>query len=239
MLTARIIHWIPPGQGFAQLGSNRKKEVYSDCWMTFRNGSHSHCLRAATLACIFIDMKFFSPATPLVLYSLLSPDACASRLERAIDPVRFSIFSFSGYGGVKQFLGSITGRRLEIFQRGYRNVPPVLSGELLAHGTGTRIEGKFDLEVTSKIAISLMSLLMIAVLAPVVLYALREHTVPRWIAISFALVFFLVAILIPRITRMNGFDQERAITDFLCETLDAGADPTAFLDTNPPTAAKK
>jgi hypothetical protein len=177
-------------------------------------------------------MKFFTPPTPLVLYSLLDPDACAQRLDRAIDHEDFSMFSFSGYRGVKSFLGSVTGRQFKVFQRGYKNMPPVLSGNFFPHEEATRVEGKFDLEPTSKIAICIFSLVGIVMATPVVLYSLREHTVPRWMALSFAVVYFVGAVLTPRIFRWIGLDHERAITDFLCATLEAGEDPTAFPDGN-------
>jgi hypothetical protein len=159
---------------------------------------------------------------------LLHPDDCAQHLARGIDRDDFSMFSFSGYRGVKSFLGSVTGRKFKVFQRGYKNIPLVLSGDLLPHGEATQVEGRFDLEPTSKIAICLFSVVGIVIAAPIVLYSLREHTVPRWLALSFAVVYFVGAVVAPRIFTGIRLDQERAITDFLCVTLEAGEDPTAF-----------
>jgi hypothetical protein len=178
-------------------------------------------------------MKFFNTPTPVVLYSLLDLAACTQRLDRAIDHDDFSMFSLSGYRGVKPFLGNVTGRQFKVFQRGYKNIPSVLSGDLRPHGEATRVEGKFDLEPTSKIAICLFSLVGILIVIPVVLYSLKDHTVPRWTALSFAMVYCVGAVLAPRIFRWIALDQERAITDFLCVTLEAGEDPAAFPAANP------
>jgi hypothetical protein len=172
-------------------------------------------------------MNFFTPPRRLVLFSRLSPDECASRLEQAIDPDDFALFAFSGYRGVKPFLGGVTDRQFRVFERGYRNIPPVFSGAFLSQGLGTRVEGVFELELTSKIAICLLSLFGVLVMTPIVLYSLRDHTVPAWMAVAFACVYFTGALLAPRIVRGIGVDQERDIADFLCGELEADRDLSA------------
>lgn len=173
-------------------------------------------------------MSYFASPTRLVLYSNLSPDECTIRLGNAIDKDDFALFSFSGYHGVKPFLGSVEGQQFRVFQRGYKNIPPVLSGTFLPLEQGTQIDGNFDLEITSKIALCLFSVFGAVVMTPVVLYSLKEHTVPHWMAISFACVYFAGVLLAPRIVRWNGRDQEREIADFLCVTVEAGEDSSAF-----------
>jgi hypothetical protein len=140
-------------------------------------------------------MNFFAPRVHLVFDSNLSPDECARRLSKAIDIEEFALFSFSGYRGVKPFLGQITGWQFQVFKRGYRNTfPPVLSGEFRPGKQGTRVEGMFDLELTSKIAICLLSLVGILIITPVVLYSLRNHTVPAWMAVDFGCTFVILAV---------------------------------------------
>jgi hypothetical protein len=140
-------------------------------------------------------MNFFAPRGHLVLNSNLSPDECARRLIQAIDIEEFALFSFSGYRGVKPFLGQITGWQFQVFKRGYRNTfPPVLSGEFRPGKQGTRVEGIFDLELTSKIAICLLSLVGMLIITPVVLYSLRNHTVPPWMAVDFGCTFVILAV---------------------------------------------
>lgn len=174
-------------------------------------------------------MNYFAPPKSLAFYSNLSADECARRISQAIDVEKISPFSFSGYRGSKAFLGEITGSQFRILRRGYRNTfPPVLSGMFSPEKQGTRVEGSFDLELTSKIALCVLSLVSLPIVALVVLYSLREHTVPAWVAVSFASVWFVGALLVPRIVRWNGRDQERDIADFLCAKLEAGDDSSAF-----------
>jgi hypothetical protein len=174
-------------------------------------------------------MNLFAPPAPLVLYSNLSADECARRTVQAIDPEKVAPLSFSGYRGSKTFLGEVTGSQFRILKRGYRNTfPPVLSGVFLPHKQGTQVQGNFDLELTSKIALCALSLFSLIFMTPVLLYSLRDHSVPAWMAVAFAGIYFVGALLVPRIVRWNGRDQEREIADFLCVTLEAGEDSSAF-----------
>ncbi len=174
-------------------------------------------------------MNCFAPPTSLALYSNLSADECTRRISRAIDPEKAAPLSFSGYRGSKTFLSEIAGGQFRIFKRGYRNTfPSVLSGALVPRKQGTLVEGSFDLELTSKIALCTLSLFSLFVVAQVVLYSLREHTVPAWMAMAFAAIYVGGALLVPRIVRWNSRDQERDIADFLCVALEAGEDSSAF-----------
>ena len=100
-------------------------------------------------------MRFFAPPTVLVLYSALPSEQCEYRLANAIDAERSAIFSLSGYHGSKPFVGEIHDSKIRLLQRpsiyGRNAFPPVFSGELQAHGPGTRIVGTLDLEATVKI----------------------------------------------------------------------------------------
>jgi hypothetical protein len=194
----------------------------------FPSAHHSGSICRAMLDSLLDAMTFFASPTRLVLYSNLNPDECALRLGNAIDRDDPALFSFSGYHGVKPFLGSVEDRNFRVFQRGYKNIPPVLSGAFLPEEHGTKVDGTFDLEITSKIALCLFSIFGAVVITPVVLYSLKEHTVPHWMAISFACVYFAGALLVPRIVRWNGRDQEREISNFLCVALEAGEDSSAF-----------
>jgi len=170
-------------------------------------------------------MNLFTAPGHLVLYSHLSPYECARRLNQAIDAEEFALFSFSGYHGVKPFLGEVTGLQFRVFARRYRNTfPPVLAGAFLPRKEGTRVEGIFDIELTSKIAICLFSLVGVLVTAPIVVFSLRNHDAPTWMAVTFACGFGTLAALAPRIVRSYGRDQERDITDFLCTELEARED---------------
>jgi hypothetical protein len=164
-----------------------------------------------------------------MLYSNLSPDECACRLNQAIDAKEFSLFSFSGFRGGKPFLGGVAGRQFRLFKRGYRNVfPPILSGTFIPQERGARVEGSFDIEPTSKIAICLLSLCGVLILTPIIVYSLERHTVPPWLAGAFACASIIFAALAPRLVRGNGRNQESDITDFLCTELEAGEDSCAF-----------
>jgi hypothetical protein len=173
-------------------------------------------------------MRFFAPPTVLELYSNFSPDQCASLLSAAIDSERPSLFSISGYRGYKFFLGAVEGLEFRLLQRTYyrNSFPPVLSGQFRAHGHGTRVEGTFDLELTSKIAICVIlgfGLLII----PAIWMAVRARG-NILAAAAIAIGYAVLALFAPRIIRGLGLPQERAMTDFLCTTLQAGEDRSAF-----------
>ena len=173
-------------------------------------------------------MKFFASPTVLELYSNFSPEQCASLLSAAIDSERPTLFSISGYRGSKPFLGAVEGLEFRLLQRTYyrNSFPPVLSGKFSAHGHGTRVEGTFDLEVTSKIAIC--ALLGFGILiVPAICMAVRAggNTLA---AAAIAIGYAALALFAPRIIRGIGLPQERNMTDFLCTTLQAGEDRYAF-----------
>jgi hypothetical protein len=104
-------------------------------------------------------MRYFAAPTSLDLYSDFNPQECARRLREAIDSERPAVFSFSGYRGSKPFLGNVDGQQFRLLQRSYdrNSMPVVLAGEFQPHREGTHVKGTFDLEVASKIALSLLS----------------------------------------------------------------------------------
>lgn len=169
-------------------------------------------------------MKYFVPPTPLVLYSYFSPDECERRLRGSIDLERPTIFGFSAYRASKPFLGEVAGKRFRLLQRTYSNrnsFPPVLTGEFQPQGTGTRVKGTFDLELTSKIAICLFNAVGLLILVPIVIFSRSSH--PVFLAV-FVCGYGGLLLLGPRITRGFGLDQEKCIADFLRETLQAEDD---------------
>jgi hypothetical protein len=174
-------------------------------------------------------MMLFAPPATLSLYSNLSAEECAQRLGRAIDAETTSFFALSGYRGSKKFLGDVTDGQVRIMKRLYRNsFPSVFTGALVGRTRGTEVKGDFDLELTSKIALCLFSLFGPIFITLMLLYSLRQHTVPDWVAIGGAVAYGVGALLAPRIVRWIGRDQERDIEDFLCVTLEAGQDRSAF-----------
>jgi hypothetical protein len=174
-------------------------------------------------------MKFFPPPSPIMLYSNLSPEECARRLNQAIDAKEFSLVWFSGFRGGKPFGGGVAGWQFRLFKCGYRNAfPPILSGTFIPQKRGTRVEGSIDIEPISKIAICLLSLCGVLILTPILVYSLGGPTVPRWLAGAFACASIIFAALAPCLVRGNGRNQEREITDFLCTQLEAGEDSCAF-----------
>jgi hypothetical protein len=126
-------------------------------------------------------------------------------------------------------LGNIDGRQFRVFKRGFKNTfPPVFFGTFLSRADGTQIRGRFDLELTSKIAICLFGLFGIVILTPIILYALRECIVPPWVAFVFAGVYIALCLLGPRIMCNNGLPQEKDISDFLCTEFEAREDQAAL-----------
>jgi len=129
----------------------------------------------------------------------------------------------------KQYLGDVDGRRIRVQQRQpifSRNVSLLFTGEFEPERNGTKISGAFDLEPSSKI--------MTVVVAIGALFLITAANFPArnafsiWIAAACALGFLVVLLGAPRILRAIALNQERDIRDFLCETLEAGEDPSAI-----------
>ena len=170
-------------------------------------------------------MNYFTPPTPLVLNSDFSPEECAHRLRDAIDAERPAMFGFSGYRGSKPFLGEVEGTQFRVLQRAFSNrnsFPTVLTGEFQPRGTGTRTSAVFDLELTSKIAISLFNAVGLLVLVPIFLYSRTSHPV---LLVVFICGYGSLLFFSPKIIRGYGADQERRIAEFLRITLQADDDP--------------
>ena len=166
-------------------------------------------------------MRYFAPATHVLLCSEFNPEECATRLSEEIDAERPTAFGFSGYRGSKPFLGRVSGNRFRVLQRVYSNrnsFPPVLTGEFEPRGNGTRIRGVLDLEVTSKIAICVFSVFGLLVLIPIIMFSYTSQ--PLLLAVCVcgygSLLFFA-----PRIVRGYGKNQENSIVDFIKATLRA------------------
>jgi hypothetical protein len=171
-------------------------------------------------------MKYFAPPTPLALYSVLDPEECEQLLRNAIDVERPTLFSLSGYRGSRPFLGDIEGRQIRMLQRSYRRnaFQPVFSGEFQAQGSGTRVIGTLDLELTSKIAICLLGTFGVIVLIPIIIYSRTLHPL---LSAVFTCGYFSLMLLLPRIVRGYGLDQEKNMADFLRDTLQAYDAPPA------------
>jgi len=166
-------------------------------------------------------MRYFKPPTPITLNSDFSPEQCAECIRDAIDREHRSFFGLSGYRGSKPFVGEVDRRYFRLRQRiyGMRNaVQPVLTAEFQPHGTGTRVNGIFDLGLTSKIAISLLSVCGVLVVAMVVVISYASHPVLSVVSFS---GYCTVLFFFPKYLREIGASQERSIADFLKVTLEA------------------
>jgi hypothetical protein len=166
-------------------------------------------------------MRYFKPPTRIALNSALSPEECAERIRDAIDSERRTFFGLSGHHGSKPFVGEVDGRYFRLVQRIYRlrnSFPPVLTAELQPQGAETRVHGSFDLDLTSKMAICLLSACGVLVLGMVVFISYASR--PVLSVVSFCgyctLLFFF-----PSYLREVGTSQERSIADFLRVTLEA------------------
>ncbi len=171
-------------------------------------------------------MKYFAPPTPLALHSDFTPEECESRLRQSIDAERPTMFGFSGYRGSKPFLGAVDGKQFRVLQRiysGRNTLPTVLTGEFQPQETGTRLTGTFDLEITSKIAISLFTCVGLFILIPIVSISHASHPV---LSAIFVCGYGGLLLFGPRIFRGIGLDQEKNIAGFLKETLAANDDQT-------------
>jgi hypothetical protein len=170
------------------------------------------------------QMRFFAPPTSLVLISGFNPEECANRLREVIDVERPTVFGFSGYRGSKPIVGEVNGNQFRLLQRTYsfrNSFPPVLIGEFRPQGVGTQINGVFDLEPTSKVAISLFGTLGLLIIVFIIYLVGADKPVLLTLFVCGygALLFFM-----PRIIRGGGSEQERSIAQFLRTTLQAEAE---------------
>jgi len=168
-------------------------------------------------------MNYFTPPTPLVLYTDLRPDECERRMREAIDEVVPAIFSFSGYCGNKPFMGAVNGRKVVVIQRtfGRGSLPTAFSGELQSHKDGTRVKGSFDLEIASKILLCLVVVAGLLFIILIVSSSYKDHPV---LSIAFACGYCGLLLFTPRSLRGSGIKQEKAIANFLRELLVADDD---------------
>lgn len=168
-------------------------------------------------------MRYFGPPTPLAFSSDFNSEECARRLREEIDTERPAFFGFmlSGYRGSKPFLGTVNGKRFRVLQRitfNRNSFPSVLTGEFEPQGTGTRVKGVFDLELTSKIAILLFNAVGLLVLVPIIMFSYTSQPVlSAVVACGYGSLLFLMG----RIVRSWGRDQEKSIADFIRVTLQA------------------
>jgi hypothetical protein len=166
-------------------------------------------------------MRFFKQPTPIALNSDFSPEQCAERIRDAIDREHRTFFGLSGYRGSKPFVGEVDGRYLRLLQRIYsmrNSFPPVLTAEFQPRGAGTRVNGIFDLELTSKIAICSLSACGVLVVGMVAFISYASHPVLAVVSFSgyCTMLFFF-----PKYLREIGASQERSIADFLRVMLEA------------------
>jgi hypothetical protein len=79
----------------------------------------------------------------VVLHSDYSAEVCLSKLAEQIDSERLTIFSLSGYRGHKAVLGSVSATEFRLHKRRYwhNDFAPVLYGNVISAGRGSRIEG--------------------------------------------------------------------------------------------------
>src|SRR5262245_20342734 len=166
-------------------------------------------------------MRYFKPPTPIALISALSPEECAERIRAGIDRERRTFFGLSGYRGSKPFVGEVDGMYFRLVQRIYRlrsSFSPILTAELQPQGVGTRVHGSFDLELTSKIAISLLSACGVLIVGMVAFISYASRPV---LSVVLFCGYCSLVFCLPRYFREVGTHQERSIADFLKSTLEA------------------
>ena len=168
-----------------------------------------------------MEMRFFAPPTSLVLISGLNPKQCANRLREAIDLEQPTIFGFSGYRGSKPFVGELDGNQFRVLQRTYsfrKSFPSVLAGEFQPQGVGTQINGVFDLEPTSKVAMGIFGVVGLFIIVLIIYLVRGEQPV---LSALFVCTYGTLLFFMPRIIRESGRQQERNIAEFLRATLQA------------------
>jgi hypothetical protein len=171
----------------------------------------------------------------LELFSSLSPSDCAAQLSNAVDRERPFPFSFAGSHAVA---GSVDGPSFRIRKRiNYRNsFRMLLTGSMQPHGTGTVIQGEFAMPRFTRAFLPIWFVgvtVLGAIGFEIALITLFSGTSAEhhnaWVGLIVPSLMFFIGIAIVRMGKESARDEERFLTEFLREVLQAneGAQPVA------------
>ena len=177
----------------------------------------------------------------ITLHSDYPPNVCLAKLAEQIDVDRFTLFSFSGYKGVKPILGRVGGNEFRLHKRRYwhNSFGPVLFGRVLPDFKGTTIEAYWDIWKWPRIFMKVWLGFAIAVGIPIFLTSARDAIRDRslisnnkWLGLAVPLAFVLYGLLFPRIGVVLGFHERKHVIELLRDSLMAGPRPMQEMKRN-------
>ena len=177
----------------------------------------------------------------ITLHSDYPPNVCLAKLAEQIDVDRFTLFSFSGYKGVKPILGRVGGNEFRLHKRRYwhNSFGPVLFGRVLPDFKGTTIEAYWDIWKWPRIFMKVWLGFAIAIGIPIFLVsardAIRERSLvsnDNWLGLAVPVILVLFGLLFPRIGAALSFHERKHAVELLKSTLTAGPRPLQEMKRN-------
>lgn len=166
----------------------------------------------------------------VVLHSAFPPDALVVALRCSVDEERRTLFSFSGYKGSRPFLGKVGENTFRLQKRRHwrNDFAPRFYGQIQPEPGGTKIEGYFDVARWAKLFMRLWLAAAVALGAPVFVLTLLDVTMgsrnisgDTWVGLVVPPALVAFGILLPKLGRLLGRAEERAILEHLQNTLAA------------------
>jgi hypothetical protein len=166
----------------------------------------------------------------VVFHSPLTQDALIARLRQTVDEERRTLFSFSGYEGSRPILGKFGEGvfRLQKRRHWHNDFSPYFYGRIESEQGGTKIEGYFDAARWAKLFMRIW--LAAAVVFGVPIFALTLFDVATgshyvsgdtWVGLLVPPGLVAFGILLPKLGRLLSRPEERAILEYLQNTLAA------------------
>jgi len=177
----------------------------------------------------------------ITLHSDYPPNLCLAKLTEQIDVDQFTLFSFSGYKGVKPILGRVAGNEFRLHKRRYwhNSFGPVLFGRVLPDFKGTTIEAYWDIWKWPRIFMKVWLGFAIAIGIPIFLVsardAIRERSLvsnDNWVGPAVPVFLVLFGLLFPRIGAALSFHERKHAIELLKSTLMAGPRPLQEMKRN-------
>jgi hypothetical protein len=112
----------------------------------------------------------------LIRDSNLDTQACIENLAAMFDKDEFSLFSFSGYRGVKPLIGRIVGSEFRLHKRRYwrNSFGPVLYGKIVPVGGGAQIQAYWGFLRSARICLLIWLVLVALISVPLIADAIRQ-----------------------------------------------------------------
>ncbi|HUN62240.1 MAG TPA: hypothetical protein VMU53_09625 [Candidatus Sulfotelmatobacter sp.] len=177
----------------------------------------------------------------VVLRSDLTPGEWLSKLSEQIDIDVWKLFSLSGYGGQRPFLGRVVGYEFRVHKRRYWHNPfgPVLFGRVVAANSGALIEAYWSTWKWPRTFVRAWLFFALAISAPILYQglralvhgqALREDNL--WLNFVVPAVFLAYGLFFPKLGAALSFHERRFILQFLQSELSAKATITRSEERN-------